>query len=80
MNLIRRSRTIRPSTRLATSTSYKVNTEKIGANDELEVTVTHENGDFIGTYRFSGKKVANLRSIHFRYENDKVIWPTVTPD
>jgi len=66
MNTIIRNRTIRPSTRLETSKSYKINTEKVSSGDILIVNIDHESKDFHKTYHFNGSDVANRRSISFR--------------
>lgn len=64
---ITRNRTLRPSTRKETS-SYKVNTEKVGANDTLVVTIDHESIPFEKVYKFRGADIANKKSIHFKAE------------
>lgn len=77
---INKSRTIRPSTRLSTSTSYKVNVENFSMNDTLIVTIYHESKSFKQTYRFSGKQLQGRKSIHFKTDGDNVIWSTVIPE
>lgn len=77
---IHRSRTIRPSSRLETSTSYKVNVEGISANDTLVVTVDHESKPFRQVYRFSGKQLQGRKSIHFKTDDDNIIWSSVVPE
>ena len=84
MATITRSRKIRPSSRLATSKSYKIDTKKVLSNDVLEVTITHESKPFSKVYKFSGKKVGSKDSIHFSvHENGNDIqinWSSVVPD
>jgi len=80
MSIVYRKRTIRPSSRLETSVSYKINTEKVTANDTLIVTVDHESESFTKEYSFSGNKIANCSSIHFKYRNGEIIWSTIQPD
>ncbi len=69
MSTIIRNRTIRPSTRLETSKSYKINTEKVTAGDILIVNIDHESKDFHKTFHFNGRDVANRRSISFRVKD-----------
>jgi hypothetical protein len=61
---ITRNRTLRPSTRKETS-SYKVNTEKVGVNDTLVVSIDHESKPFQKVYKFKGSDIANKKSVHF---------------
>lgn len=77
---IHKSRTIRPSSRLETSTSYKVNVEGISANDTLVVTVDHESKPFRQVCRFSGKQLQGRKSIHFKTDGDNIIWSSVVPE
>ena len=72
MSTIYRNRTIRPSSRLETSVSYKI--------DTLVITINHESENFHKEFTFSGEKVANRSSIHFRYINGEIIWSPVQPD
>lgn len=65
MNKIIRNRWIRPSTRQESSISYKINTEKVTADDVLIVNVFHEANEFKKSFRFSGEDVAAKNSIHF---------------
>lgn len=66
MNEIIRNRTIRPSSRLEKSKSYKVDTKKISRGDTLVVNIDHENKPFHKTYRFNGADIAHKDSISFR--------------
>ncbi len=63
---IHRNRTIRPSSRLETSKSYKINTEGVSSGDILVVNIDHESQSFKKTYRFKGADIANRNSISFR--------------
>ena len=78
-----RNRKIRPSTRLKTSVSYKIDTEKLKQDDKLIVNISHENINFKKTYIFSGKDIYPRKSIHFIVnENEKNIsikWTDATP-
>ena len=78
-----RNRTIRPSTRLEKSKSYKIDTKKVSHNDILIVNIDHETKPFRKTYRFKGSEVAHKDSISFRV-NDfgtsiDVSWGGVIP-
>ena len=61
-----RSRTIRPSTRLESSKSYKIDTKEVSRDDTLIVNIDHENKAFHKTYKFNGAEVADKDSINFR--------------
>lgn len=61
-----KNRTIRPSTRLETSGSYKINTEKVSKGDVLVVNIDHESDSFRRTCIFNGSDVADKNSIHFK--------------
>lgn len=54
MSEIIRNRTIRPSSRKATSVNYRVHRAGIGNGDTLIVNITHESQSFRKTYIFSG--------------------------
>ncbi len=60
-----RTRVIRPSTRLKTSVSYKINTEVVGSGDTLRVEITHESKPGRWVYFFNGRDVCDRRSISF---------------
>lgn len=60
-----RNRTIRPSTRLATSVNYRVDVSRVLRTDTLVVNINHESKPFKRTYRFNGKDVADKNSISF---------------
>ena len=78
--LIRR-RTIRPSTR-EPSSSYKVDTKKVTAQDTLIVRIDHEEkpGEYLFTFRFNGADLANKKSIHFEVRQDiSIKWIGISP-
>ncbi len=66
MTEIIRNRTIRPSSRLEKSKSYKIDTKKVSADDILIVNINHESDSFFRTYKFNGSDVAKKNSISFR--------------
>ena len=70
---VTRNRTIRPSSRLESST-YKIDTKTVCANDVLVVNINHESKPFTKSFRFSGKDLAIRNSIHFSvYESGSTI-------
>jgi hypoxanthine-DNA glycosylase len=66
MTVITRNRTIRPSTRLEKSKSYKIDTKNITRSDILIVNIDHETKSFQKTFKFNGADVAHKDSISFR--------------
>ncbi len=80
MTTIYRSRTIRPSSRKKTSTSYKIDTSNVSHNDILVVTIDHESLPMKEVFHFSGQQLQGKQSIHFRYIEDKIIWSKVHPE
>lgn len=66
MSEIIRNRTIRPSTRLEKSKSYKIDTKGVTRGDILVVTIDHESKPFNKTFKFNGSEVAHKDSISFR--------------
>lgn len=78
-----RNRTIRPSSRLKTSKTYKINTEAVSSQDILVVNITHESESFQKSYKFAGKDVAHKRSISFRLNENapttEILWSGATP-
>ena len=75
LNPMERSRQISPSTRLETSTSYKVDVRGIRADEMLIVTITHaEILSFKEIYEFEGKILQGRSTIHFKWDGKKVIW------
>lgn len=78
-----RNRTIRPSTRLEKSMSYKIDTRAVGRGDVLVVNVDHETKPFRKSYKFNGIDVAHKDSISFKV-NDygtsvDISWSGATP-
>ena len=66
MSEIIKKRTIRPSTRLEESKSYKVDTKMVSRGDTLVVNIVHETKPFLRTYKFNGADVVFKDSISFR--------------
>jgi len=66
MTEISRNRTIRPSTRLEKSKSYKIDTKTVCRGDTLVVNIDHETKPFRKTFKFNGSDVAHKDSISFR--------------
>ncbi len=60
-----RRRMIRPDTRKAGSTSYKVNTAGVGLNDSLRVEITHAGKTARWVYTLTGAQIGHRKSIHF---------------
>lgn len=58
MAIVERNRILRPSTRLASSISYKINTEKVSGLDELIVRVYSEQKRLIAEFHFAGRDIA----------------------
>jgi hypothetical protein len=78
-----RNRTIRPSSRLSTS-SYKVDTKEVSINDTLIVNIKHKDKPFHRICQFDGKSIANKNSIHFEVVRDSgnditIKWIGVNP-
>lgn len=77
-----RNRTIRPSTRSASS-AYKVKTNNVGGGDVLIVNIDHENGGFNQSYTFKGAELSGRDSIHFKVKetSGKILieWSGVEP-
>lgn len=83
MTEIIRNRTIRPSTRLEKSKSYKIDTKTVSRGDILVVNIDHETKSFRKSYKFNGSDVAHKDSISFRV-NDygttiDISWSGATP-
>ena len=68
-----KTRTIRPSSRLKSSVLYKIDTSKITNKDILIVKINHESLPFEEEYKFSGHKVFDKKSIHFRVKSENII-------
>jgi hypoxanthine-DNA glycosylase len=83
MGEIIRNRTIRPSTRLEKSKSYKIDTKSVSRDDILLVNIDHETKSFRKSYKFNGSDIAYKDSISFRV-NDfgtsiDISWSGATP-
>jgi hypoxanthine-DNA glycosylase len=83
MTEITRNRTIRPSSRLEKSKSYKIDTKTVSRGDILVVNIDHETKLFRKTFKFNGSDVAYKDSISFRV-NDygtsvEISWSGATP-
>jgi hypoxanthine-DNA glycosylase len=83
MTEITRNRTIRPSTRLEKSKSYKIDTKTVSRGDILVVNIDHETKSFCKSYKFNGSDVAHKDSISFKV-NDygtsiDISWSGATP-
>ncbi|MGV8945509.1 MAG: DNA-deoxyinosine glycosylase [Lutibacter sp.] len=80
---ITRNRTIRPSTRLEKSKSYKINTKTVSRDDILVVNINHETKPFRKSYKFKGSDVAQKDSISFRVNDFEtsidISWSGATP-
>ena len=80
---ITRNRTIRPSTRLESSKSYKIDTKTVSRGDILLVHIDHESKAFRKTFKFNGVDVAHKNSISFRVNelgtNIDISWSGATP-
>lgn len=61
-----RNRTIRPSTRLASSVNYRIYLDGLSANDTLVVNINHESKPWRRTYRFNGREVLRKKSLGFK--------------
>lgn len=61
-----RNRTIRPSTRKATSVNYRVHIKGVTNGDTLVVNITHESLPFRKTYNFRGSDVIQKKSLGFK--------------
>ena len=66
MTEIIRNRTLRPSTRLEKSKSYKIDTKNVSHKDILVVNINHESLPFQKIFRFTGSDVAHKKSISFQ--------------
>lgn len=63
---IKRNRTIRPSSRLEKSKSYKIDTKSVSRDDTLVVNIDHESKPFHRTFKFIGSDLAHKNNISFR--------------
>jgi len=58
-----RNRKISPSSRLATSKNYKIDTKQVTKHDTLVVNIDHESKPFRKTFKFRGKDIVKCKSI-----------------
>ena len=83
MAVITRNRTIRPSTRLEKSKSYKIDTKNVSRRDILVVNIDHEIKPFRKTFKFNSSDVEKLDSISFSVieteTSFEIIWSRVKP-
>ena len=61
-----RKRTIRPSTREATSVNYRVDIKGVAASDTLIVEISHESRPFHKVFKFRGGDVLQKKSLGFK--------------
>lgn len=78
-----RNRTIRPSTRLATSVNYRIHLEGLSVNDTLVVNINHESKPWRRTYRFNGREVLRKKSLGFKVSETgnriEIYWISTQP-
>lgn len=83
MSIITRNRTIRPSTRLEKSKSYKIDTKAVSRSDVLVVNIDHETKSFRKSYKFKGADLVHKNSISFRVTEHgssvQISWSGATP-
>ena len=72
MAIIERSRNLSPSTRKPDS-PYKIDTRDVTSNDKLKVNI-FSNNTLLRTFTFAGKDIDGRQSIHFKYDNNRIIW------
>ncbi len=78
-----RNRTIRPSTRLATSVNYRIHLDGLSPNDTLVVNISHESRPWRKTFRFNGREVLKRKSLGFKVseEGNRILihWTSTQP-
>lgn len=74
MAIVERNRTLRPTTRLASSISYKIDTEKVSEQDKLIVCIYSEQQKLVGEFHFDGHDIVGKKSIHFQYIDGQISW------
>jgi hypothetical protein len=83
MSEIIRNRTIRPSTRLATSVNYRIHLDGLSPNDTLVVNINHESRPWRKTFRFNGREVLKKKSLGFKVfeEGNRILihWISTLP-
>ena len=65
-----RRRTIKPSTRKATSVNYRVAINDIDSSDTLVVEVTHESKPYKKSFKFKGSDILKKKSLGFTVTED----------
>ena len=75
MEIVEKSRTLRPSTRKASS-PYRVSTEQVGPEDVLRLTIFDEGQPDrnLIVFEFPGGDIASRASIHFTAKQDEGRW------
>lgn len=78
-----RNRTIKPSTRQATSPNYRVAINGITPNDTLVVNIKHESKPFSKTYQFHGSDLLKRKSLGFTVSKVgntiQILWISTQP-
>lgn len=69
-----RNRTIRPSTRLATSVNYRIHLDGLSANDTLVVNISHESRPWQRTFRFNGREVLRKKALGSEFLNRQTVF------
>lgn len=71
---LEKSRTIRPSSRQASS-SYRIKLSKRKIDEDVHITITHESDP---TYRkefhFSSQQIQDKKDIYFDWDGTNIIW------
>ena len=73
--ILEKARVIRESTRKNTSNSYKVDLKNRKIEEDVRVIITHESKpSFKEEYLFKANQLQGKKSIHFRWDGEKVRW------
>ena len=79
-----RNRTIRPSTRKATSVNYRIDIKGLSNGDTLIVNIDHESKPFQKTFKFKGSNVLKRRSLGFKVLESEggiiIQWTSTQPE
>jgi|SRR5690606_174980 len=77
MPIIERNRTIRPNTR-QTSSKYRVNLEKVRADDVVRINIDHESKSFQESYTITAKDLLGRKNLYFDVKENgdsiSIIW------
>jgi hypothetical protein len=75
MQVHKRTRTLRPSTR-KTDSPYRVSTDGVSLDDVVRLTILDEGqpGTILGVFEFRGSDISRRASIHFTAEQDNGKW------